>query len=312
MGQSLAKALQEPLTPTIGQAALSVSECPMCHSTATRAKFVKLHEEQRWTLRQCRKCGLHFTDPIPRPEFLNHCYAGDYHHELRHDGATEYRFGPKYQRYLSRIAQHVPPGSRVLDVGCSTGLLVKMLCDRGYRAEGIELNSESAAWGRQHYGITIHECAIEECAFAPGSFDAIILADVLEHTLHPRQCLSAIGQYLTPDGFAFVAFPDINSLESRWFFLVAKITSTSWLWKTCHIPLHVWEFTPKTALACFEAAGFRLVEFQRSQDAPGNDTTGLLKLISLPSEIAAWPIVATRWGTQMEFVIRRIGEPANS
>ena len=78
------------------------------------------------------------------------------------------------------------------------------------------------------------------------------------------------------------------------------------------MPLHVWEFTPKTALACFEAAGFRLVEFQRSQDAPGNDATGLLRLISFPSEIAAWPVVATRWGTQMEFVIRRRSEEANS
>src|SRR5687768_7249523 len=101
MGQRLAKVLQKLSAPTIGLSAFSGCECPMCSSTATIAKFVKVHNEQLWTLRQCRKCGLHFTDPIPQPEFLNHCYAGDYHHELRTDGATEHRFGPKYQRYLS-------------------------------------------------------------------------------------------------------------------------------------------------------------------------------------------------------------------
>ena len=277
----------------------------MCHSRTTRAKFVKVHNERRWTLRQCRNCGLQFTDPVPDAEFLSRCYAGDYHEELRADGATENQSGAKYQRYLNHLAQHLPLGSRVLDVGCSTGLLVKMLCDRGYRAEGIEMNHASAAWGRQHYGITIHESAIEQCDFPANSFDAIILADVLEHTPHPRECLTALSQFLSPNGLALVTFPDVNSLESRWFFLMSKITSTSWLWKTCHIPLHVWEFTPKTALACFEAAGFRLVEFQRSQGAAEEDLTGLLKIINMPSKIAAWPAVARRWGTQMEFIIQK-------
>jgi len=299
--------LREPSMVGFAQASAGVCQCPMCHSRATRAKFVKVHAEERWTLRQCRNCGLHFTDPVPSAEFLARCYAGDYHEGLRTDGGTEHHLGAKYQRYVNRIAQHLPLGSRVLDVGCSTGLLVKMLCDQGYRAEGIELNPASAAWGRQHYGITIHERAIEQGAFASDSFDAIILADVLEHTLHPRDCLSAIGQSLRPDGIALVTFPDVTSLESRWFFLMSKMTSTSWLWKNCHIPLHIWEFTPRTAVACFEGAGFRLIDLQRSQDVPEEDLTGLLKLISFPSKVVAWPAVARRWGTQMEFLIRRNG-----
>lgn len=305
MSRKFAEALQEPSALAIGQSALTGRECPMCRSMRTTIKFTKVHNQMSWALRRCRECGLHFTDPTPEPEFLNDCYAGDYHQNLRVDGATELRFGSKYERYLNRIAQYLPLGSRVLDMGCSTGLLVKMLNDRGYRAEGIELNVESAAWGREYYGVTIHDRAIEECEVAPESFDAVILADVLEHTRHPRECLTAISRYLTPDGLAFISFPDITSLESRCYFLMAKLTSASWLWKTCNVPFHVWEFTPKTAVACFEAAGFRLLDLKRTQDEPIKEATPLLKLMNLPSEIAAWPAIANRWGTQMEFIIRR-------
>ena len=193
----------------------------------------------------------------------------------------------------------------MLDIGCATGLLVKMLCDYGYRAEGIELNSSSAAWGSEHYKVTIHDKPLDDCSFEPESFDAVILTDVLEHTLHPRDYLTNISKYLAPNGVALITFPDVMSLESHYFFLVAKLTGRPWLWKNCHIPLHVWEFTKATAVACFEGAGFHVLNFRRIHDSGSGGGTGLLKLINMPPAILNWHPLASRLGTQMEFIIRR-------
>ncbi|HWS89502.1 MAG TPA: class I SAM-dependent methyltransferase [Pyrinomonadaceae bacterium] len=284
--------------------------CPMCDSPITTVKFVKVYMKQRWSLRRCSKCGLHFTDPQPTPAFLEQCYSGDFHSELQAEGATEQYFGAKYQRYLNYLSTYLPPGGRVLDIGCATGLLVKMLCDQGYRAEGIDLNPLSAEWGRKHYNVTIHNKPLEGCSFKFESFDAVILTDVLEHTLHPRNYLATVGKYLAHNGVGLITFPDVRSLESRYFFLLAQLMRRPWLWKNCYIPLHIWEFTKATAIACFEGAGFYVSDFRRSQDAASGSETGLLKLINIPPSILSWPPLATQLGTQMEFIIRR-AQPNN-
>jgi 2-polyprenyl-3-methyl-5-hydroxy-6-metoxy-1,4-benzoquinol methylase/ribosomal protein S27AE len=284
-------------------------DCPMCGSPSTEVLHHKEFGGKRWSLGRCRSCGLHFTDPRPSEAFLEECYAGDYHAELRTPGGTERAFGDKYQRYADWLGNHLARG-RVLDVGCATGLLVRMLCDRGYRAEGIELNPRSAEWGRQHYGVTIHDQPLEHCPYGPGSLDAVVLTDVLEHTLHPRDFLASVGRLLIPGGLVLVTFPDIDSIESRYFRLIAKIARRPWFWRSCNVPLHIWEFTKETAQACFEGAGFRIIDFRRSQVTDLDDLGGIAKLIALPTTVLGWGPVKAKFGTQMEFLLKKTSNEA--
>ncbi|WP_165066846.1 class I SAM-dependent methyltransferase [Paludisphaera rhizosphaerae] len=276
--------------------------CPMCGSPkATRLHAVESRGE-RFELARCRRCGLHYTDPRPTEEFLAAYYCGEYHRELQREGGAEYAFGRKYRRYADWIMRHTN-GGRFLDIGCATGLLVRMMADRGFQAEGVEINEESAAWGRSHYGVTIHDGPLDRCGLSPESFNVITLTDVLEHTLHPRDFLLRAGMLLKPGGIALISFPDINSIESRYLHLIAKLARRPWLWATCYIPGHIWEFTRATALDCFESAGFELIGFRRShQEDEGRARA--LKLLSLPLRTLAWTPLGTRLGSQMEFLIR--------
>jgi SAM-dependent methyltransferase len=197
-------------------------------------------------------------------------------------------------------------GGRIVDVGCSTGLLVRMLQDAGYDAQGIEHNPESAGWGRSHYGVPIHSLPLEQCPFPRGSLDAVVLTDVLEHTLHPREFLRTLGETLAPGGLVLVAFPDIRSLESRSLRALARVARREWIWNTCHVPLHVWEFTPATARRCFEQAGFRVLELRRSQPTAERGLPGWLGLITFPLRALELPMLARYLGTQMEFVIQKV------
>jgi SAM-dependent methyltransferase len=259
---------------------------------------------------------LHFADPLPTQEVITGFYQGDYHSGLRTEGRAEKIFQAKYERYAAVIGRHLRRG-RVVDVGCATGLLVRILKDRGYAAEGVELNPLSASWGREHYGVTIHDQPLDGCPYEPESLDALLLTDVLEHTHHPPDFLREAGRLLVPGGIVLVTFPGIRSLERRYFRAIARALPRlrGIRWWGCEIPYHVWEFTRPTAERCFETAGFRVVEFRRTQSPEGFPVGGrFLRLLLLPMRLLRWSPLQRWLGGQMEFVIQKIstGPPQGS
>ena len=78
----------------------------------------------------------------------------------------------------------VPAGRapRFLDVGCSTGFVVEAAKSAGWAAIGIDLNPSAVEYG-QSRGLDLRTVALEAGGFAPASFDAIGLFDVVEHLL---------------------------------------------------------------------------------------------------------------------------------
>lgn len=283
----------------------AIERCPACGADGATLCHARTFRGKRWGLARCGRCDQHYTTPTPTESELNDFYAGDYHVQLRAEGETDAAFGAKYERYAETIARHLPDG-RVVDIGCSTGLFVRMLKDRGYDAEGIELNAESAAWGSARYGVRISTEPIERSGLAPGSLDAILLTDVLEHMRHPGEFLASAARYVALDGFALVTFPDIRSIESLYRAALARFFRREWLFSSCHVPLHVWEFTRPTAERCFERAGFRVVDFRRSQLPPERHASLALRLLDLPTRCLSWPLLGRLAGSQMEFLLQKV------
>jgi 2-polyprenyl-3-methyl-5-hydroxy-6-metoxy-1,4-benzoquinol methylase len=283
----------------------SMEPCPACGADGAETIWSRPFRNRFWELARCRACRLHFTTPTPSEEELRAFYAGNYHASLREGEGTDRAFGRKYERYADRVASFMRPGGRVVDVGCSTGLLVRMLCDRGFDAEGIELNEESAAWGRERYGARIHTLPIERCGIAEGSLDGIILTDVLEHMRHPGVALRGIVRHLAIGGRALVTFPDIESIESRYRRALARILRRPWMWSCCRAPLHVWEFTPESARACFAGAGCEIRQFVRTHVPIEQHRAWALRAIEAPVALIGVGPIARLCGSQMEFVIER-------
>lgn len=231
-------------------------------------------------------------------------YADNYHSPLCSPGKSEAVFGAKFEGYLRWILKFVTNG-RSLDLGCSTGLFPHLLREHGFDAEGLEINPATAQWGQEHYAVKITTRAFEEADYLPETFSLVTLTDFLEHTLAPVDALERVQRILQPNKFAFVTFPDIESIESRYFRILAKTLRREWLWSTLHIPLHTWEFTPATAESLFKRAGFRVVGFRRSHPAMFERSPAPLALLSSLSKILEIPFLATRLGTQMEFMLQK-------
>jgi SAM-dependent methyltransferase len=278
--------------------------CPLCAAVNIRAVHRRPFQDVIWTLARCGSCGLRFTDPTPTDEQIRGFYSGDFHSPLRVPGVSESLFGERFKRYIEWIANFVPSG-RTLDVGCATGLLPSMLQQKGYTAEGIELHPESAKWGAEHYGIPIRAGSIELVASQNGQYDLLTLTEIVEHTRQPVEFLRSAHRLLKSGGCALVTFPDITALKSRYYRLISKLTGREDFWLTCHIPLHTWEFTRSTAGAAFAKAGFSIVGFRRSETT--KELPGKFAKLSWPAKALNLKPLEGRFGSQMEFMIRKTG-----
>ena len=280
------------------------SPCPSCHSANVFRLVSKPLGDKVWYLARCLDCTQYYTDPLPTLEDITTFYTGEYHSELLSEEATELEFGPKFRGYADWICKYVRSG-RSLDLGCTTGLFPHILKQRGFEAEGLELNPASAQWGAKHYGIPIRNEAFEVADYGENSFRLISMADVLEHALSPAVTLARVNSLLEDRGFAFISFPDIESIESRYFKALATSTGRDWMWGFCHVPLHTWEFTKSTAVDLFQRSGFQVVGFRRSYGLLEEPASLPLAILSSPARVLRIPFVGKKLGTQMEFVLQK-------
>lgn len=112
----------------------------------------------------------------------------------------------------------VPSGARVLDVGCSTGYLAALLAARGHEVIGIEVDPAAAAAARERGGFDVVLGSAADPADldrAPGTFDAILCGDVLEHLADPGAVLRALRGRLAPGGVLVASLPNAVHWTAR-------------------------------------------------------------------------------------------------
>jgi len=81
------------------------------------------------------------------------------------------------------LSEWVPPGSRVLDIGCGVGRLARLLAPQAAEVLGIDRNPRAIAIARQRTPVTSSarfEVA-EVGAPLPEGFDVAVLSHVIEH-----------------------------------------------------------------------------------------------------------------------------------
>ncbi|MEA2270331.1 MAG: hypothetical protein QOC64_2941 [Solirubrobacteraceae bacterium] len=157
----------------------------------------------------CRECGAVQQPLLPAGAELHELYR-----DMRDDAYLGEEAGRRATgaRLLDLIGAHVA-GGRLLDVGCGPGLLLDEARRRGYETVGLELSRASAAHARERLGLDVRELALED--FDGDAFDAIVLADVLEHLDDPVAGIERCAALLRPGGVLCVVTPDPSSLTAR-------------------------------------------------------------------------------------------------
>ena len=118
------------------------------------------------------------------------------------------------RRDLEIIAQLVPPGSRVLDLGCGDGeLLAQLQARRGCTGYGIELDDANVLASTQR-GINVIQLNLEEglALFDDASFDVVLQLDTLQHLRHTENMLRETARV---GRMGIVSFPNFAHWPNR-------------------------------------------------------------------------------------------------
>jgi 2-polyprenyl-3-methyl-5-hydroxy-6-metoxy-1,4-benzoquinol methylase len=144
----------------------------------------------------------------------------------------------------------------ILEIGCSGGATGALALARGKcrRYCGVELFPEPAAAARERLTEVV-EGDVEqlELPWPAGSFDALILSEVLEHLRDPWAVLERLRPLLRPGGLVFVSTPNVAHRE-----IIVMLLRGRWELRS-YGPLdatHLRWFTPSSLRRAFEEAGF--------------------------------------------------------
>ncbi|CAA9341926.1 MAG: hypothetical protein AVDCRST_MAG68-3131 [uncultured Gemmatimonadetes bacterium] len=112
-------------------------------------------------------------------------------------------------------------GARVLDIGCGDAGVLIAIAEQGARTAGIELDEKSLERGRlraEEHGVEVElrSGVAEALPWGDGSFDLVILDNVLEHVRDREKTLAEIRRVLRPGGFLYMVTPKPFSLYSLW------------------------------------------------------------------------------------------------
>ena len=184
------------------------------------------------------------------------------------EGLLEYqRRLPPYGRkrdYLERMAEGLPRGARVLDLGCGPGEQSAWLSER-FRVTDIDFSRGQLAIARAHAPtatfLLADMCSLQ---FRPASFDAIAAIYSIIHV--PREehaaLFASMHRWLKPRGRLLVVLGnnDSEGSESNWLDLGAD------MWWS--------QFDADTGLAMLRDAGFTIahsaIEPDSLQDGGGH------------------------------------------
>jgi methionine biosynthesis protein MetW len=154
----------------------------------------------------------------------------------------------------SLLANWVPKGARVLDIGAGTGTLaVKLRDERDATVVCVEPDVDRAVLARER-GLIVHTTDLDTFAESrPESFDVAILADVIEHLSYPATVLSTAHRLLKPSGHLLVSVPNAAHWTIRWSLLRGRFDyETTGLMDATHLR---W-FTLASLRRLLEGCGF--------------------------------------------------------
>jgi SAM-dependent methyltransferase len=151
------------------------------------------------------------------------------------------------------------PTARILEIGCGTGATGALALARGRAGAytGVELFESAAAEARSLLTeVIVGDVERLQFDWAPCTFDALIMSEVLEHLIEPWAVLKRLRPFVRPGATVLASSPNIAHWRvirelARGHFRLAD--------QGVFDRTHMRWFTPESFAAMFEQAGYDVV-----------------------------------------------------
>jgi 2-polyprenyl-3-methyl-5-hydroxy-6-metoxy-1,4-benzoquinol methylase len=193
----------------------------------------------------CQRCGLVYQSPRKTPAESQSFYEAQYRQLYQgqedpspKDLAVQAR---RARVTLDFVNKHILSCTRILDIGCSSGVLLEQLRDH-YQAQviGIEPGNSYRQYA-QSLGLEVYPSLEDLEQRGPSPFQLVSMMHVLEHMPEPVEYLHELMErFLAPDGWLLLEVPNLYAHDS---FEVAHLVS----------------FSPHTLTQVLHKAGFRVL-----------------------------------------------------
>lgn len=248
-------------------------------------------------INKCPYCGLGQTIGVSEQK-------AEYHRDSEYK-EEENLFNNIFEKRVNIISQLKKPG-KVLEVGCSTGVMLNLLSKRGWSVLGIEISKSSAEIARNK-GVEVLSKKFENVE-SKEKFDLIIFNHTLEHLKNPPVVLKKVRGLLNKDGLLYIDLPNFGGLS-------ANLIGVKW-------PLllpneHFWHFTEKSLSLFLKKNGFKTIKMEKASGIwdYGNPLKGILySLINLKKRffketvtaIPSWFITKLGLGSDLMIISKKL------
>ena len=126
---------------------------------------------------------------------------------------------------MQALANLVPRGSRVLDLGCGNGAFLSLLqSERGCTGYGVEIDDANVLACVER-GVSVIQLNLEQglSMFEDHSFDVVLQIDTLQHL---RNAETMLRETARVGRMGVVAFPNFAHWPNRWSVLTGRMPVT--------------------------------------------------------------------------------------
>ena len=238
-----------------GEADVETVACPLCGEDGGERLYT---ERGVLGIVRCSGCDLIYVSPrLRNPEQVYWGDSAQYAQEARlifEDRASHHR-DSNYVDDL-RVIERFKPSGAFLDVGTNMGFFLRHTRGRGWKVTGVEPSASLSELAREHFGLDVRTCFLQDAKFPDAHFDVVTMTDVFEHIAEPRPMLAEVRRILTPDGILFVKVPNgrFNVFKLRFLSGIGRLGSFD-LFDSYEYVVH---YTSRTLRHMLQREGFRV------------------------------------------------------
>jgi 2-polyprenyl-3-methyl-5-hydroxy-6-metoxy-1,4-benzoquinol methylase len=227
--------------------------CPLCGSS----KVSSVLAQPSWEIEQCLVCHNAWT--IPAPKIISYD-AKDFHFQFNYSDVSDLpkQWQKSVLMQVELLARYLRPKAKILEIGCGVGISLKEISQRGFKVCGIEPSITASQRGRET-GMNIITGYFPDVDLSE-SFDAVIMAHVLEHIPEPYNFLKKVAM-IAPGGSILI-------VQSNCRGLMPRIQKENWhAWVPEH---HFWHFTSKGLVKMLNSLHWKVLKIEYSSLSHGN------------------------------------------